>query len=116
MLTPSTAPTTAHLQTTIQGIVSGLHWGLGFGLGAIFGGMLYAGLGARLCFRVSAVLPALSLLLLALSKARHCYGNRGKPRARWMTPSGQRGQSDGGKYELVAMVSTGGNVVNTIFE
>lgn len=59
----------AHMRTTIQGAVTGLHWGLGFGLGAMLGGVLYAGLGASLCFRVSAVLPSLSLLLLAMPTA-----------------------------------------------
>lgn len=58
--------TTANLRTTIQGVVSGLHYGLGFGLGAILGGFLYSGLGARLCFRAAAMLPSLSLLVLAL--------------------------------------------------
>ncbi|CAM9243107.1 unnamed protein product, partial [Laminaria digitata] len=59
-----------HMKATMQGLVTGLHWGLGYGLGAVLGGVLYAGLGASLCFGVSAVLPSLSLLLLALPSAR----------------------------------------------
>lgn len=50
----------------MRGLVAGLHWGLGFGLGAILSGLLYSHLGPRLCFRVSAALPSLSLFLLAL--------------------------------------------------
>lgn len=108
-------PTTAHLRTTIQGAVSGLHWGLGFGLGAMLGGVLYAGLGARRCFAVSAALPSLSLLLLALPTARRwCSGGRGVGDGRRSrvglaagnAPSrGRRpGGNDGRSYELVGKV------------
>lgn len=107
--------TTAHLRTTIQGVVSGLHWGLGFGLGAMLGGVLYAGLGARRCFAVSAALPSLSLLLLALPSARRrCSGHGvGRRRSRAGFPAGNaptRGRrpgdddDDGRSYELVGKV------------
>lgn len=59
----------------MQGLVSGLHWGLGFGLGAVLGGVLYSALGARLCFGVSAILPSVSLLLLALPTAHPWFIN-----------------------------------------
>ena len=85
----------AWLQTTIQGVVSGLHWGLGAGLGAMMGGVLYASLGPRLCFRVSAALPSISLLLLALPTVR-----RWCSRVRSVSREG-----NGALYELVEKVS-----------
>eukprot|EP00903_Cladosiphon_okamuranus_P011518 g10845.t1 len=56
----------AHMRTTMQATVSALKRGLGYGLGALLGGILYSNLGPRLCFRVSAALPSLSLLFLAI--------------------------------------------------
>ncbi|CAM9175600.1 unnamed protein product [Laminaria digitata] len=89
----------AHMRTTIQGVVTGLHWGLGFGLGAVFGGVLYAGLGARLCFGVSAILPSLSLLLLSVPSARPWLSNFMGRCGVWTTAHWRGG--DESAYELV---------------
>lgn len=98
----ATIAKTARLRTTIQGVVSGLHRGFGFGLGAVIGGILYAGLGARLCFGVSAVLPSLSLVLLALPTARSYFSRCGSIRAIGVG-EGDRNVSRG-SYELVDKV------------
>lgn len=93
------------MRTTIQGFVTGLHWGLGFGLGAVFGGVLYAGLGARLCFGVSAVLPFLSLVLLALPSARPWSSNSLGQCTVWATALWQWWGRGGSAYELVQQAS-----------
>lgn len=95
---------TVHLRTTVQGVVSGLHWGLGVGIGSMLGGVLYAGLGARLCFAISAVLPLLSLLLLSLPMAREWYTNAQKLWWGKKRVQEQDNQGDGGSYELVVKV------------
>lgn len=64
----------AHMRTTMQGTVSGLKRGFGYGLGAILGGVLYSSLGPRMCFRVCAALPSLSLLFLVIGS----WGNGGR--------------------------------------
>lgn len=93
------------MRTTIQGAITGLHWGLGFGLGAMLGGVLYAGLGARLCFGVSAVLPSLSLLLLALPTARPLLSSSIRRCGVWATALLQFRGGGEGAYELVQKVS-----------
>lgn len=62
----------------------------------MLGGFLYAGLGASRCFAVSAALPSLSLLLLALPAARRWW---------WRGLGGGGGGGDGRSYELVGKVS-----------
>eukprot|EP00904_Undaria_pinnatifida_P013765 jgi/Undpi1/9519/HiC_scaffold_27.g11975.m1 len=94
--------TPAHMRTTMQGLVTGLHWGLGFGLGAVLGGVLYAGLGARMCFGVSAVLPSLSLLLLALPAAWPWVSNSVVQCGLWATAFRQWTWGNGCAYESVA--------------
>lgn len=89
----------------MQGLVTGLHWGLGFGLGAVLGGVLYAGLGARMCFGVSAVLPSLSLLLLALPAAWPWVSNSVVQCGLWATAFRQWTWGNGCAYESVAEVS-----------
>lgn len=89
----------------MQGLVTGLHWGLGFGLGAVMGGVLYAGLGARLCFGVSAVLPFLSLLLLALPTARPWLTDSMGRCGAWVNALRQWKWGNGRAYEPVAEVS-----------
>ncbi|CAM9306786.1 unnamed protein product, partial [Hapterophycus canaliculatus] len=55
-----------HLRSTMQATVSGLKQGLGYGVGAVLGGIVYSSLGPRMCFRISAALPCLSLALLVI--------------------------------------------------
>lgn len=52
------------MRTTVQGSAWGLKQGFGLGLGSVLGGALYSSLGPRMCFRISAALPSVSLLLL----------------------------------------------------
>lgn len=56
--------------------VSALERGLGYGLGAVLGGVLYSSLGPRLCFKVCAALPSLSLLFLAVGSWEKLDGGR----------------------------------------
>lgn len=82
------AATTVRSRATVLGLISGLYRGVGLGVGAMFGGYLYSGLGASLCFRVCSVLPFISLLLLALPTAQtwlKCSRNR------WRKGMGERG-------------------------
>ena len=73
--------------------------GLEFGLGAILGGILYTGLGARLCFGVSAILPSLSLLLLALTTARPLFLNSMGLGGAWVSKRPQCSRGDRCAYE-----------------
>jgi len=63
----------------------------------MLGGFLYAGLGASRCFAVSAALPSLSLMLLAMPTARRWWRSR--------AGGGLGGSGVGRTYELVGKVS-----------
>lgn len=82
------------------------------GLGAMLGGVLYAGLGARRCFAVSASLPSLSLFLIVLPTARRwckSHGVGGRPRTTGLAPRRRHGGGNGRMYELVGNVSARGS-------
>lgn len=48
---------------TIQGIIHGVYWGLGMAVGGVIGGMMVHVIGARLTFRLEAVLSFAILVL-----------------------------------------------------
>lgn len=89
----------------MQGAITGLHRGLGFGLGAVTGGILYAGLGASLCFGVSALVPSLALLLLAMPTAWPWFIKSMGRFGVWAKPLQQWTRGNGRAYEPVAEVS-----------
>lgn len=68
------------------------------------GGVLYAGLGARLCFGVSAVLPSVSLLLLVLPTAHPWFMNFVGRCGVWANAVRQWRWESRRAYELVAEV------------
>lgn len=79
----------------MQATVSGLKRGLGYGLGAILGGVLYSSLGPRLCFRVCAALPSLSLLFLVLGSWKSVGGGRWGEDNEGATEDGLEGWEEG---------------------
>lgn len=91
------------LHSTFQGLAEGIHSGLGVGLGAMIGGVLYAGLGARKCFIVSAVLPASSFALLSLPVLQEHWQAIFKP-----TPALDGPLNNVGRYELFSEASVEG--------
>lgn len=75
------------------------------GLGAMFGGYLYNGLGASLCFRTCSALPSISLLLLAIPAGQSWFCCAGRW---WREGTGERGLGgwDDNESHSLAQVSS----------
>lgn len=93
------------MHSTFQGLVTGIHWGIGYGLGAMIGGVMYAGIGARMCFEIGAVLPSLSMTLLLLPGFRRWYVARCCPRRGVRTRRSTEAITDA-EYELISKVDS----------